>query len=193
MDLDRTRGDAALTALGEQLELAGERFELVIIGGSGLLALGLIDRTTGDVDLVALRESGDLVDPRPLPQRLLDARDRVAGDLGLAESWLNAAPGSLLDFGLPTGFEDRLEPREYGPALTVWLASRLDQIHFKLYAAVDQQGGRHENDLRALDPTRDELVLAARWTRTQDPSDGFLLVLRAKLADFGLSDADLGA
>lgn len=48
MDLDRIRGEAALSALGEQLQLAGERFELVVIGGSGLLALGLIDRTTRD-------------------------------------------------------------------------------------------------------------------------------------------------
>lgn len=66
-------------------------------------------------------------------------------------------------------------------------------MELRLYAAADQQGGRHEDDLRALDPTQDELVLAARWTRTQDPSEGFLLMLRAKLADLGVVDADLGA
>lgn len=167
MEIDRDRVDAALTALGEQLRLAGERYELVVIGGSGLLALGLIDRTTRDVDLVALRRGDELVDPRPLPQGLLDARDRIADDFGLPENWLNAAPSSLLGFGLPAGFVDRLERRDYGLALTVWLASRLDQIHFKLYALADQApGSKHDLDLRALEPSREELVAAARWAIT---------------------------
>lgn len=194
MEIDRDRGEAALAALGEQLALAGERFELVVIGGSGLLALGLIDRTTRDVDVLALRHGGDLVDPRPLPPRLLDARDRVAGDFGLAENWLNAAPASLLDFGLPAGFEDRLEPRDYGPALVVWLASRLDQIHFKLYALADHApGSKHDLDLRALAPTPDELSAAARWAITHDPSEGFRLELKAVLAYLGVEDVDLRA
>jgi len=194
MDIDRTRGEAALSALGEQLQLAGERFELVVIGGSGLLALGLIDRTTRDVDLVALRESGNLVDPQPLPRALLDARDRVAGDFGLAENWLNAVPAGLLDFGLPDGFEGRLERREYGPALTVWLASRVDQIHFKLYALADHApGSKHDLDLRQLEPSREELLAAAGWAITHDPSEGFRLELTAAMRYLGVEDADLGA
>lgn len=194
MDLDRIRGEAALSALGEQLQLVGERFELVVIGGSGLLALGLIDRTTRDVDLVALREDGNLIDPRPLPQNLLDARDLVAADFGLAENWLNAAPASLLDFGLPTGFDDRLERRDYGLSLTVWLASRFDQIHFKLYALADHApGSKHDLDLRQLEPSREELLSAARWAITHDPSEGFRLELTAALTYLGVDNADLGA
>lgn len=46
MEIDRDRVHAALAALSEQLHVAGERYELVVIGGSGLLALGLIDRIT---------------------------------------------------------------------------------------------------------------------------------------------------
>jgi hypothetical protein len=38
--------DQVLAALGEQLAAAGERYELVVIGGSGLLALGIIERST---------------------------------------------------------------------------------------------------------------------------------------------------
>jgi len=194
MDFDRDRVGTALSALGEQLRLAGERYELVVIGGSGLLALGLIDRTTRDVDLVALRREGELIDPRPLPQSLLDARDRVADDFGLPRNWLNAAPSGLLDFGLPAGFADRLERRDYGLALTVWLASRLDQIHFKLYALADHSpGSKHDLDLRALEPTREELVSAARWAITHDPSEGFRLELTGALEYLGVEDADLGA
>lgn len=194
MGFDRNRADAALVALGEQLHRADERFELVVIGGSGLLSLGLIDRTTRDVDLVALRREGELLDPNPLPQGLLDARDRIAEDFGLPQDWLNAAPSSLLDFGLPDGFVERLERRDHGPALTVWLASRRDQIHFKLYALADQApGSKHDLDLRALEPTRDELLAAARWAATHDPSEGFLHELTAALAYLGVEDADLGA
>jgi hypothetical protein len=54
----------------------------------------------------------------------------------------------------------------------VHFASRFDQIHFKLYAAVDQGAGRHEADLRALGPTTDQLLTVARWTRLQDRPRG---------------------
>jgi len=193
MQIDQRRTQQVLSALGDQLDAAGEHFEIVIIGGSALLALGLIDRATRDVDLVALLEDGGLVDPKPLPEALITARDRVAQDFDLDADWLNAAPSSLLDFGLPEGFVERLERRGYGPSLTVHLASRFDQIHFKLYALVDQGPGKHEADLRALEPSREELLKAARWSTTHDPSDGFRQELLATLEYLGVEDADLGA
>jgi hypothetical protein len=129
----------------------------------------------------------------PLPAPLLRARDRVARDFGIAESWLNGGPTSLLDLGLPEGLEERVTIREYGPALRVRYASRLDQIHFKLYAMVDQGPGKHEADLRALEPTAEELLAAARWTRTHDPSEGHREMLAKALAYLGIEDGDLGA
>lgn len=191
--VDATQTDQVLSALGEQLAARGQRIELVVIGGSGLLALGLISRPTGDVDIVALLSGGLLTKPRPLPTTVIEARDQVARDFNLPEDWLNAAPADLLDFGLPDGFVDRLERRDYGDALTVHLASRYDQIHFKLYAMVDQGAGKHEADLRDLQPTRDELLAAARWTRTHDPSEGFREQLLAALAYLGVEDVSLDA
>lgn len=185
--------DRVLNALGEQLGQAAARYEIVVVGGSALLALGLVSRATRDVDIVALRHGDALRSVDPLPRPLREARDRVARDLGLPDDWLNAGPASLLDFGLPDGFLGRAERRDHGPALTVWYASRYDQIHFKLYATVDQGAGRHESDLRALDPTREELIAAARWTRTHDPSEGHLMVLRRVLVAYGVEDASLGA
>jgi hypothetical protein len=107
------------------------------------------------------------------------------------EDWLNAEPADLLDFGLPDGFVDRLERRNYGSALLVHFASRFDQIHFKLYAMVDQGAGKHEADPRALEPTRDELVAVAGRTRTHDPSEGFRDQLVAALSYLGVEDVRL--
>lgn len=58
---------------------------------------------------------------------------------------------------------------------------------------MDQGVGRHEQDLRALKPTAEELVRAARWTRTHDPSLGFREMLVRALRYLGVEDADLGA
>ncbi|MFL5963768.1 MAG: DUF6036 family nucleotidyltransferase [Gaiellaceae bacterium] len=63
MDLeDQAQTDQLFAALGEQLEAQGARIELVVIGGSALLAIGLISRPTRDVDIVALLER-----PAPTP------------------------------------------------------------------------------------------------------------------------------
>jgi hypothetical protein len=183
--------DRLLSALGQQLGALGQRFELVVVGGSGLLALGLIERSTRDVDILALRSGDELDSARPLPPNLELARDRVARDFSLPTDWLNPGPTDLLDFGLPEGFLDRLCRRDFGDALTVYLASRYDQIHFKLYALVDQGPGKHEDDLRALLPTQAELVAAARWSRLHDPSEGYAQILREVLFHLGVDDVDL--
>jgi hypothetical protein len=186
--------DQLLTALGEQLAFAGERYELVVIGGSGLLALGVIERATRDVDIVALRADGGLATAEPMPDGLRAARDRVARDFSLPLEWLNPGPTDLLEFGLPKGFVDRLQRRDYGEGLVVYLASRYDQIHLKLYALVDQGPGKHEEDLRALSPTEDELIAAAKWSMSQDPSEGFALMLRQTVTHLGVEHGDdLGA
>ncbi|MFN0153944.1 MAG: DUF6036 family nucleotidyltransferase [Gaiella sp.] len=191
--MNEARTHQLLSALAEQLAARGERIEFVVIGGSGLLALGLTSRATRDIDIVALLSGHTLSKPRPLPPALIEARDQVARDFGLPEDWLNAAPADLLDFGLPDDFVRRLERRDYGEALSVHFASRFDQIHFKLYAMVDQGAGKHEADLRALSPNRDELLAAARWTRRHDPSEGFREQLLAALAYLGAEDVRLDA
>lgn len=199
--------DGLLSALAAQLDAAGERYELVIIGGSGLLELGFISRATKDIDVLgvhavtppaahapAAEPFALLQSANPLPDAVLRARDVVAADFGLPADWLNGGPTSLLDLGLPDGFVGRLKQREYGDGLRVGFASRLDQIHFKLYAAVDAGGpGKHEADLRAMNPTPDELVVAGRWTRTHDPSDGYLDSLTKALEYFGVRGPDLSA
>jgi hypothetical protein len=155
------------------LQALSSRAEIVVIGGPALTALGLVRRATRDIDLLAIAENGELRPADPLPQALLTARAAVAADFGLAEDWLNAGPTGLLKWGLPEAFMTRVVTRSYGTTLVVHFASRFDQVHFKLFAMVDQGGGRHEADLRALSPTQSEFIAAARWSITQDPSPGY--------------------
>ncbi|MDQ2873877.1 MAG: hypothetical protein M3Y33_03295 [Actinomycetota bacterium] len=185
--------DMILGALAEQLWSLGAQLEIVVIGGSALTALGLVRRATRDVDLLAISENGELRPADPLPEALRTARDRVARDFELDENWLNAGPTDLLKWGLPAGFMTRVVARRYGQALTVHFAGRVDQIHFKLFAMVDQAGGRHEADLRELHPSAAELIAAALWSVTQDPSPGYQMVLVEALSALGVEDADLGA
>jgi hypothetical protein len=174
------------------LQALGSQIGIVVIGGSALTALGLVKRATRDVDLLAVAVNGELRLAQPLPEALLSARAAVAVDFGLDEDWLDAGPTDLLRWGLPEAFMSRVVTRFYGRTLIVHFAGRLDQIHFKLYAMVDQGGGRHETDLRALTPNRDELVAAARWSITQNPSPGYRSVLEDALHVLGVDNADLG-
>ena len=183
--------DQALRLLNGRLVLAGAlRFNLVVCGGSALAATGLVTRTTKDVDVVALMDDdGVLLDPAPLPPALVLAAHEVALDLDFQKNWLNNGPssddGGLYRLGLPEGFVERLRWETIGERLTVAFISRYDQIHFKLYAAVDQSGSYHAEDLRELHPTDKELLAAAGWTRTHDPSEGYLQGLQWFLQEFG--------
>lgn len=161
---------------------------LVICGGSALLALGLIPRATKDVDIVCLIEDGKLIAATKLPGALMDAARLAALELDLPKDWLNPGPAMLLNEalpnqGLPSGFQDRLVRRDYGPVLSIFLSSRVDQVYFKLYAAADKGGPSvHFADLVGLQPTDDELVGAAAWARRHDPSPAFLDTIREMLA-----------
>ncbi|MCE5204303.1 MAG: hypothetical protein ABFC80_06585 [Coriobacteriales bacterium] len=175
--------DTLFAALDAELQRRSTALtEICVIGGSALNAAGFINRPTKDVDVLAVgsRRGGRLLleKSRPLPAVLIQASAAVAEQFQIEPDWLNAGPADLMDHGLPVGFETRLVPRTYGPALTVHFAGRLDQICFKLYAAADV-GGRHLVDLQALGPTEEEMRFALEWVRQQDDSEGF----RAQLAE----------
>jgi hypothetical protein len=189
-DLNSERLTEALSLLGERLRLAGtDPLELIVCGGSSLIAAGYVSRVTRDVDVLALRVRGEeVISARPLPAALIEAAARVAADLGLPDGWLNNGPADLFEMGLPEGFASRLQQREFGSHLTVWFAGRLDQIHFKLYAAADQGPGRHVDDLIALNPSGEELAAAARWAFTHDVSPAFRSLMRELLTQLGHDD-----
>ena len=61
--------DEAFSLLDRHLSMAGSpRFRIVVCGGTALIAMGLHERTTRDVDVLALSDDeGGLIDPAPLP------------------------------------------------------------------------------------------------------------------------------
>lgn len=124
----------------------------------------------------------------PLPQALVAAASRVARDFGLPEHWLNAGPADMLTWGLPDGWLDRSTVWTFG-LLTVHFFSRDDLIPPKLHAVVDQGAEKHLDDLRALKPTLDEMIAAAKWCLQQDSSEGFQQMLRDVLNQLGFEDA----
>ena len=179
-----------LEALGGLLQARGHAYALVTVGGGSLLLLKLGIRPTRDLDVIALADGGDYRKAETLPAPLIEAARDVGIAAGAGEHWLNAGPAGLMDFGLPLGFAERAEVRHYG-TLTLHIAARFDQICFKLYAAVDQApASKHLEDLRLLEPTAEELVEAARWSTTHDPSEGYRVQLVALLRMLGIPDAD---
>ncbi len=181
----------ALQALSETLQARRLAYELVAVGGSSLVLLGLITRATRDLDIVALVEDGHYVASDRLPEPLVEAVRDVGQVLGIGDEWLNSGPSALMEFGLPQRFAERAEVRNFG-ALILHLASRTDQIYLKLYAAVDQgPRSKHVEDLRALKPLPTELRGAAAWARTHDPSPAFHDDLRAALRMLGADDVGL--
>ena len=188
--IGRTQLETALRALGELLEARELHYEVVLIGGGNLILRGLVTRpTTKDLDLLGEWTADGIKPMRPMPEPLRIAVVDVARTYGLASDWVNLGPQSLLDLGLPDGFLGRLERHDYGGIVT-WLADRVDMVCFKLYAAVDQgPRSRHLQDLRELSPSRDELLAAARWSVTHDPSPGYRSLLVDTLRHFGMEDA----
>lgn len=191
MRFGSARLDELLSALDRQIALGGSEIGLVVCGGSALAALGLVHRTTRDVDVLGLARTapGGVVVERieQLPEPVASAALKVARDFGLPPDWLNVGPAPQVGMGLPEGFGGRAERRRYGSSLTVYYASRYDQVHLKLYAAVDQDS-YHVQDLELLKPTGPEMLAAARWTLTQDMSGAFRDSLRDFLRTHGHGD-----
>lgn len=189
MKITAERLDQALSLLGERLALRNLALcHFVVCGGSSLLALGLVTRTTTrDVDILANFNEGQLTKAEPLPAWFIEDAEEVREQLDLPQKWINAGPSddSFFRHGFPDGLADRLTTRDFGSSLRISFISRYDQVFFKLYAVIDQGPGRHFQDLQELKPEANELIAAARWCINQDPSEGFHEMLGKVLHHLG--------
>lgn len=165
--------EEALATLGATMKSRNVSMGILVAGGSALLLLGLSERPTADLDVVGLLDGVLYAKADPLPAPLVDAARAVGRALGLADTWLNNGPASLMDLGLPPGLKSRVTVRHFDN-LEVHIPSRTDQICFKSYAGVDQgPRSQHVADLRNRDPTREELIAAATWTEHTTPRADF--------------------
>ena len=168
-----------LQAVGDHLAAEGLEASIVVVGGASLNLLGIVERSTHDVDVIARATGLDGAGPvhlhpgKPLPEELSRAVRTVARDFSLQDDWLNSEVASQWSYGLPPTLPHDIEWRKFG-ALDVGLVGRRTLIALKLFAVADR-GPRsvHLQDLLALAPTREELDEAAEWVLTQDASPLF--------------------
>lgn len=124
-------------------------------------------------------------------ERALGALGELLEARGVTYRLAAVGGGAMLLLGLiarPTDDLDLVAQIEAGDAIGV------DPLPAALKEAVTDvdQGPRskHFADLKALEPTRGELVTAARWTRTHDVSEAFAGELAKVLEVLGAGVAD---
>lgn len=181
----------ALSLLGNILKERQQRISIVICGGAALILNNLtLKNATKDIDVLGIIEDREgmkmkIKHAKPLPKFLQEIINEIAEVMELPETWMNPGPSDIIKWGLPEGLIERLSKKDYGDYLSIYAIHRVDQIHFKLYAAVDTGPGRHYNDLMELNPNEDEILIAAKWAIMQDPSEGFGKILKDMLEKIG--------
>ena len=117
MEIDLVSLENALEVLGQLLADRELHYEVAAVGGGSLLLLGLIERPTRDLDLVALIKDHALISANPLPSPLVQAVEEVGKALDLGKDWLNIvaftlSPEELAEFVTLTSLLVREAPFE---------------------------------------------------------------------------------
>ncbi len=166
------RIEELLTAVGELLKAESYSCSIIVVGGASLNLLGLLERTTKDVDVVARAEEKGgrkiFVQPDPLPEPLERAIAIVARDFGLPTDWMNTRVATQWPKGLPKFLFEEIEWRQFS-SLEAGIVGRRTLITLKLHAAADRDADSvHYQDLLALAPTDAELEEARTLVVEQD-------------------------
>lgn len=183
----------ALTVLGRRMALDGAPdMEVLCCGASALCVLGLLSRSTMDVDVLGVVVQDLDLDPcEVFPAEMERAIANAGLELGLADDWFNGSASRLLERGVPEGTLERSlsHRRSFGPCLTVRFIDRRDQVALKLFASMDPvEGIRHLKDLEEISPTTDELSHALMWMAGWKSSDAFRAKLKAIVTGLGFED-----
>jgi hypothetical protein len=163
---------------------------VVVCGGAALVAIGLVARATQDVDIVAILRANqmdvEILEDKGLPAGVESLVAEIGIELGIRKDWLNFEASPLIEFGFPQDMTTRLIKKAYGVCLTVYFISRFDQVHFKMFAAMDPKDGtRHLSDLLDLNPRENEITSAVAWLLGRKTSPEFKSALRQVLERIG--------
>ena len=147
------------------LDARALRLDAIVVGGSALVLLGVMDRQTRDVDILHPELPAEIA----RAAREFAAHLRAQGtDLG--EEWLNNGPMQLTEV-LPSGWRERVRAVFSGNALTLTTLGRADLLKTKLFALCDR--GTDLGDCVALAPTPEELSEAGPWIAERDAHPGW--------------------
>ena len=164
-----------IEAFDRHLMAVGLRFEGVVIGGSALALMGVVQRPTRDFDILV---------PALPPEIAAAARDfakieRIEG-VDLADDWLNNGPMQLGSV-LPAGWRERVLVIFKGQSLVLHTLGRADLLKSKLFALCDR--GTDLPDCIALAPTDEEIAECMPWLESQDGNALWPAHARATIAD----------
>ena len=170
--------EGALTTLSRRMALSGaEDLQILCCGASALCVLGLLSRSTMDVDVLGIvSDETDVVPCKNFSAEMQRAIAESGRELGLPDDWFNGSASILLQRSLPTGTIERSRKhrREFGPCLVVFFLDRMDQVALKLFASMDPRDGqRHLRDLEEIAPTRDEIHHAVAWMSSWKTNEAF--------------------
>ena len=183
----------ALSVLGRRMALDGaSNMEVLCCGASALCVLGLLSRSTMDVDVLGVVVRDRDLDPcEVFPVEMERAIANAGRELGLADDWFNGSASRLLERGVPDGTLERslVHRRSFGPCLTVRFIDRRDQVAMKLFAAMDPVDGiRHLKDLEEISPEAGEISHALMWMGGWKSSAAFRAKLKAIVTGLGFED-----
>jgi hypothetical protein len=134
-----------------------QRLEVYAIGAANLIAQRFLQRQTQDVDIIS---------PPELSPEVQVLIRQIGTEHELNLKWLNTGPARDERF-LSPGWKDRSTLFFKGKHLSVWLLGRADMLGLKLAAALDRTLP-DEQDILAMNPTKDEWEIARLWARAYD-------------------------
>ena len=170
--------ERALSTLSRRMALSSaDDLEVLCCGASALCVLGILSRSTMDVDVLGIISDESILVPcehfSPEMETAIAASGR---ELGLPNDWFNGSASTLLQRSLPIGALERSGKHrmKFGPCLVVRFLDRMDQVALKLFASMDSKDGqRHLKDLEEISPTRSEILHAIEWMSSWKSNQAF--------------------
>ena len=183
--------DEILSRLNRKMVYAEVKpLNVAVCGGTALIAVGLVARATEDVDIIALlrvnQVNVEVLADKNLPADVERLVAEIGIELDIQKDWFNFHASPLIAFGFPPNMTTRLIRKSYGACLIVYFINRFDQVHFKMYAAMDPKDGtRHLSDLLDLKPKEHEVRAAVSWLLGREASPEFKAALCQVLERIG--------
>ena len=143
--------ERALSTLSRRMALSSaDDLEVLCCGASALCVLGILSRSTMDVDVLGIISDESILVPcehfSPEMETAIAASGR---ELGLPNDWFNGSASTLLQRSLPIGALER------------------SGKHRMKY------GQRHLKDLEEISPTRSEILHAIEWMSSWKSNQAF--------------------